>query len=151
MRAQLERGEKSAGRYCENPVLNQLLSYYAQWAGAEGIRFSARAFLPDTPPERRMGLMVALCNVLKNAIHACMKIPPPGPRRVDVVLWSRGRQLFLEAGNTYTGKITVDPDTGLPNSAQPDHGMGFQRLAVLAGARPEWFAENGVFKISLLL
>lgn len=147
----LARSTQPARRYCDDMVINQLLSHYARRAEEASIQIFIRAILPELPPERRTGLMVALCNVLENAVHACAQVPPPSRRFIDVKLWRKGRQVFLEVSNAYAGALSVDPQTGLPRSRQPGHGYGLQSLAAYLGKRPDWFAEDGVFTISLLL
>ena len=151
IRAKLTRGEKSKASYCKDPVLNQLLDYYAQWAEKEGIHISIRADIPEAVPHRRTEIMIALCNILENAIHACMLVPSPGRRRIGVILWNFGKQFYIEVCNNYTGELTLDPSTGIPCSTRSGHGYGLQGVAAIAGKRPEWTAKDGVFRISVLI
>lgn len=151
IRAQLKRSEEPVRRYCEDPVCNQLLSYYAQWAEAEQIGFSVKTNLAAVEPGNRTGIMVSLCNVLENAVLACKKDPDPDRRSITLSLWAQGRHIFLEARNSFDGELLLNPSTGLPDAREPGHGYGLQSLAAIAGQAPSCTVKDGYFTISLLL
>lgn len=151
IREQLGQGEKTVARYCEDPVLNQLLAYFAQWCEKENIQFTAQVRLPGEKVSGRTELMVALCNILENAVHACIQLQDPAKRQLRVRLLSKGRQIYLESVNSYAGVLELDPATGLPRTDEPGHGYGLQSIAGLAGGQLACSAENGVFRISMLV
>lgn len=151
IREQLDQDGQTAARCCEDPVLNQLLSYFAQWCEREQIRFTAQVRLPDAKVSGRTELMVALCNLLENAVHACGRVPDPAERMVRVKLMAKGEQIYLEAVNTYTGELELDPGTGLPRTDVPGHGYGLESVAALADGRLACSAEQGLFHISMLI
>lgn len=151
LRDTLDRGEPAAVRYCEDPVLNQLLAHYAQWCAQEGIHLAAQVLLPGERVSGRTELMVALCNILENAVHASARVPEPDRRRIGLVLRAKGRQVYLEASNTYAGTLDLDPDTGLPRTDAPGHGYGLQSVAALIGQTPVCTARDGVFTIWMLI
>lgn len=150
IRTQLKRGEKSIDRYCEDPVFNQLLAYYVQWAKTENIRFSIQAFMPEVGPGRRIGLMMALCNSLENAIHAAIQVPEP-ERQIRLILHHKGHQVYFEISNSYHGTLQLNPDTGLPSTDRPGHGLGLQSIASLSAQPPVCTAEDGIFTLRMLI
>lgn len=147
----LSRSEPAAARRCEDPVLNQLLAYYAAWAEEEQTDFQAQVHIPGGLDFRRTELMVVVCNTLENAIHACARVPDPARRRLSLVLRAKGRQVYLEVSNTYAGTLRLDPVTGLPRTDAPGHGYGLERVAALTGQALQCSVEDGVFTIWTLV
>ena len=63
-------------------------------------------------------------------------------------------QYLITLSNTYSGTVEFDPETGLPLSRRPGHGTGTKSIRELArknGAQADFSAENGVFRLHLLL
>lgn len=151
LRDQLAQGKQEAVSYCADPVLNQLLAYYAQLAKEEEVDFAADVHLPGDRQARRPELMVTLCNTLENAIHASARIPAAEQRRVRLTMHAKGKQVYVEVFNTYWGTLTLNPDTGLPSTDVPGHGYGLESISALASEPPSCFAKDGGFTIWMLV
>lgn len=151
LREQLAQGKQETISYCTDPVLNQLLAYYAQLAEEAHIDFTAHVHLPGDRQARRPELMVTLCNTLENAIHASAQIPEEGQRQVRLTMHAKGKQVYVQVFNTYSGTLVLDPDTGLPSTDVPGHGYGLESISALSSEPPSCAVEGNGFTIWLLI
>ena len=65
--------------YCESPVLDALLAYYAEQARSREIQVRIEIKLSRKLPADEDELCAVLANALKNAIHACEALPAGTP------------------------------------------------------------------------
>ena len=151
LREQLAQGKQETISYCADPVLNQLLTYYAQLAEEAHIDFTSHVHLPGDRQARRPELMVTLCNTLENAIHASAQIPEEGQRQVRLTMHAKGKQVYVQVFNTYSGTLVLDPDTGLPSTDVPGHGYGLESISALSSEPPSCSVEGNGFTIWLLI
>ena len=63
-------------RYCENAVIDAVLSHYIRQAESLGITLDLGFDFPDTIPVDPTELATVFANAIENAIHACEKLPP---------------------------------------------------------------------------
>lgn len=146
--------EKLAFTYSNDAAVNAVLAYYCEAAGKTGMDIQAALDLPSDLSMDRADLSVMLANALENAVLACGNIPRGGVRKIRLAGAPAHGQYLITLSNTYSGTVEFDPETGLPLSRRPGHGTGTKSIRELArknGAQADFSAENGVFRLHLLL
>lgn len=139
-------------RWCENNVLNVVLSYYLDMAQREKIQVEARLDLPEELPVDAAELTTVFANAIENAVNACRKQGPGEARRL-VVNAAASPQLSIEIANTYAGDVKFGRD-GLPVTAEAGHGIGTRSIRAFAqrhGAMCSFAVQDGMFYVRLLL
>ncbi len=94
-------------------------------------------------------------NALDNALEAVTKIEDPANRMITLKSNARGDLVVLQVENTYAGDMRLS-DEALPHTTKTGSGHGFglrsiQRLAEKHGGMMSVRAENGVFKLSVVM
>ena len=94
-------------------------------------------------------------NALDNALEAVTKIDDPANRLITLKSNARGDLVVLQVENTYAGDMQLS-DEALPHTTKTGSGHGFglrsiQRLAEKHGGMMSVRAENGVFKLSVVM
>ncbi|MBR5110095.1 MAG: GHKL domain-containing protein [Clostridia bacterium] len=94
-------------------------------------------------------------NALDNALEAVTKIDDPANRMITLKSNARGDLVVLQVENTYAGDMRLSDET-LPHTTKTGSGHGFglrsiQRLAEKHGGMMSVRAENGVFKLSVVM
>jgi len=113
----------------DHPVANAILLQYAQRAKAAGVRFECHAELPEVLPVPDIDLSSFLTNLLSNALKAAQG----EGAWIEVTIHIRGKYLFMECRNSYTGELTPDGETGLYRSHQgAGHGWGMKIMEDIA-------------------
>lgn len=119
--------------YCDDFVLNSVLSYYSIASQREQVTFTATVNLPAAGPTDRSEFAVVLSNALENAIHAAQLLERAEERYIHLTLIPSGQQLFLEVVNSCLGMPKMDPVTGLPQaSGEAGHGIGTRSISAYA-------------------
>lgn len=117
-------------RYCENEMVNLILTSFSGRAEQDGIDMKIGGNLPAALSIADSDLCVLFSNVLENAIHACKAIRDAGENcAVDVQFYEKEGRLFLKATNPYKGKIHFEK--GIPVSDQEGHGIGIQSICAI--------------------
>ncbi|WP_195268512.1 ATP-binding protein [Eubacterium sp. 1001713B170207_170306_E7] len=150
----IEKISRPAVCYCEDEVLNAVLSVYGQMAENVGITVSIRVNLPEKLSISVEELSLVFANGIENAINACNQMNSADARRISVVCSRVGSQLFIEITNTYTGEIMFNAETGYPETIVKDHGFGTQSISIFArryGGLLRYKAEDGMFSMRLIL
>lgn len=139
-------------QYCQNSILNVILSFYLERAKAEGITVKADLRIPEDLPIDALELSAVLTSAIENAIHACLKIPDRAERRLEISCYSSPRFVF-EVANTYTGEIVMDensvpvpPETG-PDIATRSINAFVQKYRALA----DYDLSDGMFRVRVAL
>lgn len=138
-------------RWCQNPVLDAILSSYFGQAQRQGIEVEASVALPDALPVDAAELSTVFANALENAIHACAALPE-GKRKIVCKCISRPGLMF-EVANTCAGPVRLDRN-GLPVAERPGHGFGMRSIAAFCeahGAVCACESKDGWFKIQVIL
>lgn len=154
MNSTIEKISRPAVYYCEDEVLNAVLSVYGQMAENAGVEVSIKVDLPEELPISGEEISLVFANGIENAINACHQMDSSDERKIGVVCSPVGSQLFLEITNTYTGKILFNAETGYPETQAEDHGFGTQSISAFArryGGLLKYKAENGLFSMRLIL
>lgn len=136
-------------RYCTNPVIDAVFSYYCQLAEEAKIRMELTLSIPNELTVNATELSTVFANSLENAMNACKKLPTE-QRRIKCKCISMP-QLMFQVSNPYTGKITFD-SKGQPVAEEKEHGVGARSIAAFCDkydAYCEYKTENGWFTFRL--
>jgi len=137
--------------YCNNAVLDAILTLYFDRARARGIEVRASLDIPDELPVDASELSTVFANALENALRACGELPPE--KRKIVCTGVTGPGLIFEIANPYEGEILFDSN-GLPLSSREGHGIGTRSIMAFAeknNAICRFRAEDGWFKMQVAL
>ena len=138
-------------RWCQNSVLDAILSSYFGQAKRQGIQVEASLAIPDELPVDAAELSTVFANALENAIHACAELPE-GERKIVCKCISRPGLMF-EVANTCAGEIRLDRN-GLPVAGRRGHGIGTRSIAAFCekhGAVCFYEVKDGWFRIQVVL
>lgn len=136
-------------RYCMNPVIDAVFSYYCQQAEDAKIRMELTLSIPNDLTVNATELSTVFANSLENAINACKKLPVE-QRKIQCKCISKP-QLMFQVSNPYDGKVEFD-SKGRPAAVETEHGIGTQSIAAFCNkynAYREYKAENGWFTFRL--
>ncbi len=138
--------------YCESPVIDAVLGYYAEQAQKEGVQVQIRMTLGRELPVDETELCAVFANALENAIHACEKLPT-GARRIEVTAVS-APHFCVEIANTCSGNVEFDSG-GFPVSREPGHGTGTRSIAAFFAKYKAVYqysvTEDGMFRLRFLV
>ncbi len=139
------------GCYCQNASVNAAVSYYAELARQRGINCELRLDIPEKLSVDELSLVMAVSNLLENAIHAVSNLPVE-KRTVRMIAVNAG-QLILELTNPYQGEVLLGSD-GAPRSQRKGHGRGTQSVADFvhhSNGELTYQITGGIFKVRMML
>lgn len=120
-------------RITPHPTVNSILLAIKSRARDAGVDLSTQVDLPQALPIPDSDLCIFLMNLLDNALQAAAGLPEGKGRWVALTMHIRGRYLFIEASNPYTGQVDFDPATGLCNTQKgAGHGYGMRTMQAVA-------------------
>ncbi|MCI8371039.1 MAG: GHKL domain-containing protein [Lachnospiraceae bacterium] len=139
-------------RFCENLLLNTLLSKTAKRAETLAIDLQIGASVPKELPVNEYELTAVTANLLENALE-CVRNYEAEQRLVSLQIHCDDSHLLLHLQNPCKETISINPSTGLPKSQRgKNHGLGMQSIWAFSnkirgtvGCR----CEEGVFSITL--
>lgn len=134
-------------RYCAHPVADAVIWEQARRCEAAGIRLEARVDLPAETGLSGAAICSLFSNVLDNAVHACLALPPQR-RWIRCTAACRGAYLILREENPW--------DPTAPAHAGPSSGSGFglrilSELARRCDGSVEVQRDDGRFRITVCL
>lgn len=135
--------------YCQNPIIDAVLSSAAEQAREAGAALELAVALPKELTVEPLELSIVFANALENAIQAVKELPKD-QRRIICKSVTHPR-LIVEIANPYAGKVHFDRQ-GLPVTHTPGHGIGTRSIMAFAdkyNALCQFRAENGWFKVQL--
>lgn len=139
--------------FCDDGVVNAVISYYAAMARQAGIRFMADAAYPKGCPVSGADIAVLLGNLLENAVEACRR-EPGGERFIKLRVKQRGRSmLLLLVDNTCTAAVAFADGTPL-SSKREGVGIGVASIREIAGrydGAVQLKQQDGMFYASVRL
>ncbi len=109
-----------------HPVCDIILHRKEQLAKAEGIAFTEDFHFPTTNCIDAYDVGVILDNALDNAIRAG-KERDLEQRFISIRSFEKGHLFFIQIENSFTGSVTTNAATGLPQTTKTDptrHGLG---------------------------
>ena len=139
-------------KYCENYIMNAMLSAYINKAKKEQIEVMHEVVIPENIAIDNIELGLVFANAIDNAIHACKKIENPACRSISIVCKEHCGQMYIRICNPFVGEVRFDGEYPVSDSA--DHGIGTRSIAAIAekhGGVFSFAAQDGVFKITVTL
>jgi hypothetical protein len=139
-------------QYCENYVVNAILSSYISKAKEEGIGVTCKADVPADLKMEELELGAVFSNAMDNAIAACGKIEDRSNRKVSVDCREHCGQMYIQISNTFAGEVKFDGE--YPVSNREGHGFGTRSIAAIAqkyGGVFSFASEEGRFVTTVLL
>lgn len=107
-----------------NPVTDIVISEKRREAEETGIDFVQNFHYPSSGKVESIDIGVILNNALSNAIRAASESDNP---RIEVKSWKNNNAYLIQVKNCFSGKLSLDPQTGLPETSKDDkesHGYG---------------------------
>ena len=138
-------------RYCENAVIDAVLSHYIRQAESLGITLDLGFDFPDTIPVDPTELATVFANAIENAIHACEKLPP-NRRWLEIKVRCKPK-FVARIKNRYTGTVEFDED-GIPVNREDGHGFGTRSIVAFCnkcGGHYYFNADGEYFSVLLNL
>lgn len=140
--------------YCENYLVNAILSNCLSAASRAGIRVSCRASLPEELNLPDTELCILFSNLLDNASEACALLPGDADRFIDVDIHMDGRLLSVLCRNAMKERRR---SSGFPSTTKAfpeEHGFGLRAMESVVekyeGAL-DISEDQNVFTVKLLL
>lgn len=119
--------------YCENKMLNLLLSSYEKKADELSICLSCNMEVTEYIAIPDTDLCSVLSNLLENAIHATSKVEVQEDKRIYLNCRIHKNRLLIEVENPFVGSVVIKD--GLPQANEPGHGYGTKSIAHIAEKR----------------
>lgn len=143
--------ENRVVKYCENIVVQAILSGFVEKARTCDTQICLDAVIPEEIPVSDYELAAVIANLLENAVDCVRVFPEKEKRSVSAKIRCTDDRLLIEMKNACEDKVTFDAATGLPGSRKGSgHGLGMQSVSAFAdkiGGNIGCFHENGVFSI----
>ena len=139
-------------KYCENYIINAILSAYINKAKKEQIEVTHELVIPEDIAVDNIELGLIFANAIDNAINACKKIENPENRSIRIVCREHCGQMYIRICNPFVGEVRFDGEYPVASSA--DHGIGTRSIAAIAEKYNGVFsfaAQDGVFKTTVTL
>lgn len=137
--------------YSKNPVINMVVSHYAELAREKEIPFSVHIQAPDELPIENIDISVLLGNLLENAIDAASELPV-SERDIKLNILQHGNMLAVTVDNSFNGEVRQKD--GVYLSTKPEHsGLGLSSLTDIAEkyhGGVEFRHENKTFFSSIM-
>ena len=110
--------------FCDNPVVNALLSGYAERCRKSDIRYGFTIALPENMVIPNYEMCVVFGNLLENAVEAALKLD--SGRYIELKANYKHQQFAVTIKNSFNG--TVLSDDGQPVSGKKDGGFGLRSV-----------------------
>jgi sensor histidine kinase regulating citrate/malate metabolism len=111
-----------------NPVTDIVISEKRREAEEAGIEFIQNFHYPSSGKVESIDIGVILNNALSNAIRAASASDNP---MIEVKAWKNNNAYLIQVKNSFSGKMTLNPQTGLPATSKDDkesHGYGLMNM-----------------------
>lgn len=138
-------------KYCENDLVNMILSAYKKRMADKGIRFDAVVAIPAKLKCSELEFTSILSNGLENAINAVSELDED-QRMIRLKLSMKNDRLLLSIHNAYI-TVPVFKD-GLPVTDATGHGLGTQSIQYMTSklkGNCQFMAEDGLFTLRVVL
>ncbi|MDD4495887.1 MAG: GHKL domain-containing protein [Eubacteriales bacterium] len=138
-------------KYCENEIVNMILSSYEKEITEKGISFQHSIQIPAKLPVSDVDFTSILSNGLENAIHAVSSLDPD-KRNITLDLRMNGDKLLLSIKNPYANRVELLD--GIPQAKGTGHGLGTQSIKYVAeklNGNYQFVAKDGQFALRVVL
>ncbi len=122
----------TAVSFCDNQIVNELLTIYTARCQKLGFKLRAKAVVPDRIPMEATDLTSLVANILENALEAQERISNPQERSMQFEITYDGRKLKVYSKNPCAVN-TIFSDNGLPLSTRAiPSGVGTTQIKCIA-------------------
>ncbi len=143
----------TAVSFCENTVVNELLTIYASQCQKLGFKPRFKACVPENIPMEETDLTSLVANALENAFEA-QTLVEEGKRAMQVEITYEGPKLKLMTKNPYAVETTFK-ENGLPTSTREvQSGIGTAQIKSIAekyGGVASFSQEDGIFVVKAVM
>ncbi|WP_195270458.1 GHKL domain-containing protein [Eubacterium sp. 1001713B170207_170306_E7] len=140
-------------QFCENYLVNTLVSLYTELAMTKGITICSELSIPKELFVEDTDLCVIFSNALENALNACAKLPAADERSISLICRNYPDKLVIEINNTFNGQAEFSEE-GLPVNHDEHHGIGTQSIAFIVkkyNGILHYKTEHCLFTLQILL
>lgn len=138
--------------FCENEVVNLILSSFINKAEEHKVILNIKANLPKEINILDTELCSVILNGLENALHAVVKIQDESKRNISFDCSVNKQMLLIKIKNTYLGEVQME--NGVPFTKEVDHGFGCKSIQSIAKARKglcEFSLQDEIFTLKVVL
>lgn len=126
--------------FCENTVINVLISHFYGIARDNNIDFKANVNLPSSIPVEDVDLTVIVGNLIENAVYACIS-GSDIPKSIRIKGLVKNNILLFTVDNTYSNAIRKDKSGVYFSTKHEGVGIGIESVSEIVER------YNGVLKI----
>lgn len=126
--------------FCENTVINVLISHFYGIARDNNIDFKANVNLPSSIPVEDVDLTVIVGNLIENAVYACIS-GSDIPKSIKIKGLVKNNILLFTVDNTYSNAIRKDKSGVYFSTKHEGVGIGIESVSEIVER------YNGVLKI----
>ena len=145
--------EVTAVSFCDNKIVNELLTIYASRCQKMGFKMRVKSSVPEKIPMEEMDLTSLVANALENAVEAQTHVPEE-QRYIQVEIVYDGRKLKLLTKNPCAVSTRFN-EKGLPVSTRMvQSGVGTTQIKSIAekyGGVASFTQEDGVFIVKAVM
>ena len=150
--AQVDLDSFTPVSYCENEMVNLLLSYFERIAKQKHIELEVKVGLPQVLSISDTELCSVLSNGLENAIAAAGAVSETEKRKISVQITIYKQKFLLAIENPYEGMVFFKE--GIPQTKESGHGYGSRSIATIAenhGGQALFSADEGIFTLKVMI
>ena len=146
--------------YCENRVVNSILSYYSAICRNENISLETKLIVPETDDAALDNdLCLVFGNLIENAIEACRRMDTldssdeTPSRFIRLHAHVHYKTLIITMDNSFDGHVTIQ-NGKYRSSKRDDYGIGLSSIRSVAGKYDgdvAFEAADGIFQSSVYL
>lgn len=144
--------ENKVVKYCDNLIINSIISKMQERAKALGITASLDLVIPRKTLVNNYELAAVIANLFENAI-ICVQNYEKEKRYIDIKIRHTQDHLLIQTKNQCQEKLIFDSATKLPKSQKgKNHGLGMQSILAFSekiDGAVDCYLEKGVFHIVL--
>ena len=129
--------------FCDNVLINAVITEYCEKAKRRGFEFSAKIQLPEVLPCDETEFCVMLSNLLENSIEAAKSY-------ISLSIKQLNSQLSLNIKNDYKGEVKKDESGSYVTTKQHGMGLGIKSVNAILKNNHGFLKisdENGVFNV----
>lgn len=138
-------------KYCENEIVNMVLSSYENKMMAKDITLQYSIHIPTELPISDVDMTSILSNGIENAIHA-VSILDPARRKISLDIRMSNNKFLLSIKNPYDH--TVEMVDGLPQAREEGHGLGTHSIKYITeklNGHCQFLAQDGLFVLRVVI
>jgi ribosomal protein S20 len=143
--------ETAMKKYCDNGIVNMILSSYENEIMAKDITFHYSIRIPADLPISDVDMTSILSNGMENAIHA-VSIMDPARRKISLDIRMSDDKLLLAIKNPFDH--SVDMVNGVPRAREEGHGLGTHSIRYITeklNGHCQFLAQDGQFILRVVV